>query len=91
MNFGWAAEPRGLRTLLLIFGLLAATRAGAAEVGSPDDVWSLDAHGFASQGFIYTTHQNNYLARSNRGSFEFADRSTSGPLRISSLSLVGRS
>jgi hypothetical protein len=44
----------------------------AAELGSPESTPSLQMHGFVSQGFIKTT-ANNYLAPSDRGSFEFTE------------------
>ena len=52
---------------LLLLLLLRATpaRAGDGPLSLPVDV-----HGFVSQGFFITT-DNNYLARSKRGTFEF--------------------
>jgi hypothetical protein len=43
------------------------------QVGDPDELLSVEIHGFVSQGFIYSTHQNNYLAKSRIGSFEFSE------------------
>jgi hypothetical protein len=56
-----------------VLALLTALPAGAAQFGEPDELLSLEVHGFASQGFIYSTHQNNWLARSRTGSFEFTE------------------
>ncbi len=54
--------------------VLLASRTFAAQFGDPDDLMSLEVHGFASQGFIYATNQNLYLAEnSNKGSFEFTE------------------
>lgn len=47
--------------------------AQAAQLGNEEDLLSLQVHAFASQGFIYSSHQNNYLARSRTGSFEFSE------------------
>lgn len=52
---------------------LSAAASSAAQFGDPDSVLSLEAHAFVSQGFIYSTNQVNYLAVSNRGSFEFTE------------------
>jgi hypothetical protein len=53
--------------------LAVGRRAEAAEVGSESDFWSVDVHAFASQGFIFTTH-NNYLADNTKhGSFQFSE------------------
>jgi len=50
--------------------------ARAADIGgAPEDPFSpfsLEVHGFASQGFLKST-ANNYLAKSERGSFEFSE------------------
>ncbi|HEY2410181.1 MAG TPA: hypothetical protein VGI10_29455 [Polyangiaceae bacterium] len=58
------------RTGLLLFScssLLWASAAGAQDAPS-----SVQIHGFVSQGFIKTT-ENNYLAQSKRGSFDFSE------------------
>jgi hypothetical protein len=65
------------RCLLLSFMLpaawLAARTAGAAEIGSADELASVEVHAFATQGFILTTG-NNYLAQdSKRGSFALSN------------------
>jgi hypothetical protein len=57
----------------IVCGLLVApagTRAQVLESGKAP--WDLQIHAFVSQGFIYTT-DNNYLARSQRGSVEFTE------------------
>ena len=46
--------------------------ARAASLGGGDEAASVEAHGFVSQGFIKST-DNNYLADSKRGSFEFTE------------------
>jgi hypothetical protein len=46
--------------------------ARAAELGGADGDVALDVHGFVSQGAILSTG-NNYLAKSKRGSLEFAE------------------
>jgi hypothetical protein len=58
----WASLFIGLRTRRAL--------ADDAEAGS--SVLPIEVHGFVSQGFIKTT-QNNYLAESKRGSFEFSE------------------
>ena len=52
---------------LLVSILSVSVTFDTTEPGS-----SFDFHGFISQGFIKSTH-NNYLARSERGSFEFTE------------------
>jgi hypothetical protein len=62
------------RTLLVMTALtLAATRASAVELGSEGDLASVEAHAFASQGFILSSH-NNYLDNdTTHGSFQFSE------------------
>lgn len=62
-----------MRSLLMLIAFLASAHsAAAAELGSEDNRLSLEVHGFVSPGFIVTT-QNNYLAKSKQGSFEFTE------------------
>jgi hypothetical protein len=61
------------RSSVALLAFLAAPGALAAQLGSEEDLLSVDVHGFVSPGFIYTTNQVNYLADSNRGSFEFTE------------------
>jgi hypothetical protein len=61
------------RTSALVLLIIAAP-AGAVQLGDPDEMLSLEVHGFASQGLIYSTHQNEYLAaNSSTVSFEFTE------------------
>lgn len=53
-------------------GSLAGSTALAADPDSPLSLGALEAHGFASQGFILSSG-NNYLAKSKSGSFEFSE------------------
>ncbi len=54
--------------------VIASSSAFAAQFGDPDDLLSLEVHGFVSQGFIYTTNGNSYLAEgTNKGSFAFTE------------------
>jgi hypothetical protein len=59
-------------TAVVVALALMPTPGESAELGT-SEVWSLEAHGFVSQGFLYSTHQNNYLAYSSHGSFEFTE------------------
>jgi hypothetical protein len=52
--------------------MAAAREAAAADVALPATSSSVEIHGFVSPGFVVTT-ANNYLAKSRRGSFEFAE------------------
>jgi hypothetical protein len=62
----------GAIALALSFTLLCS-RAEAVDIGEEDSLASMKVHGFVSQGFILTLH-NDYLADdSTRGSFEFAE------------------
>lgn len=63
---------RVLSLSLFTLVVLAAGRAPAADVGVPGEPFSLEVHGFVSQGFI-KSWDNNYLANSERGSFEFSE------------------
>src|SRR5215510_11082674 len=47
-------------------------RAEEEASSSPTGAPPVHVHGFVSQGFIKTTH-NDYLAKSERGSFEFTE------------------
>src|SRR5260370_15972959 len=60
------------RVLLAAFVIGVASQASHFQLGSPDDVLSVEAHAFGSQGFFVTT-ANNYLAESSSGSFEFTE------------------
>src|SRR6187399_37620 len=62
---GWRAT---LCALLLTLLPVTANAQLVTEVGEQ----ALEVHGFVSQGFIKTTN-NNYLAKSERGSFEFVE------------------
>ena len=62
-----------LLTLLVSLAILlppAQAFADDAEAGTT--ILPVEVHGFVSQGFIKTT-ENNYLAESKRGSFEFSE------------------
>jgi len=62
-----------LRQCCVLAALLAVTPAAAQDESYPDvDPLALQIHGFVSQGFLLTT-DNNYLAESERGSFEFTE------------------
>jgi len=52
--------------------LLSLVTPCAARAQSPFAEPSVELHGFASQGFVYTT-DNQFLVRSKGGSFEFAE------------------
>lgn len=62
--------------LTLLASLFICLRTGQAFAddaeSSTTDALPVEVHGFVSQGFIKTT-QNNYLAESKRGSFEFSE------------------
>jgi hypothetical protein len=59
---------------LLLAALFAVSPSAAQDLASTSDVdpLALQVHGFVSQGFLLTT-DNNYLAESDRGSFEFTE------------------
>ena len=63
-----------MRFVLAVSALaLAASRpAAAADLSLPGELGQLQVHGFISQGFLFTS-DNNYLANSSRGSFEFTE------------------
>jgi hypothetical protein len=63
-----------MRFVLAVSALaLAASRpVAAAELSLPGEMGQLQVHGFISQGFLFTS-DNNYLANSSRGSFEFTE------------------
>ena len=61
-----------LRHLSFLALLVLTAPAQAADVGDPDDLWSVQVHAFVSQGFVLSAH-NNYLAKSKDGSLEFAE------------------
>src|SRR5690349_660960 len=54
---------------LFVFFCSASARAEETELSD----LPLEIHGFASQGFLFSSHQNNYLAKSSRGSFEYTE------------------
>lgn len=58
--------------MCLLLAALISIPAGAAELALPEELPELHLHGFVSQGFLLSS-DNNYLARSSRGSFEFSE------------------
>ena len=69
VSAGWIGATRLAACLLILLG---AARVCRAQSDAPSMGNWLQLHGFVSQGFILTT-ANNYLARSERGSFEFTE------------------
>jgi hypothetical protein len=64
---------KSCRATLLFALVLGTPAASALELGSEDDLLSVEVHGFASQGFILTT-SNNYLdTGTTAGSFQFSE------------------
>jgi hypothetical protein len=64
----WITAALGVATCLV------ASNAGAVDIGSEDSAASVEVHAFVSQGFIYTTNGNNYLATdTTHGSFQFSE------------------
>src|SRR5258708_5222788 len=62
-----------LRRLMVVASLVLATsKASAAGADTPVGIGAVEAHGFASQGFLLSSG-NNYLAKSKSGSFEFSE------------------
>jgi hypothetical protein len=59
-------------TFLLVLLAVAAGRLEAWEMNLGKDLPSLDFHGFASQGFLYSG-KYNYLGKSSQGSFKFTE------------------
>jgi hypothetical protein len=62
----------GRAALAAGMALVATPAPAAADWHEADAASDLDVHAFVSQGFIKST-DNNYLANSERGSFEFAE------------------
>jgi hypothetical protein len=62
-SLAWAGDPEPLP---------APADPGPLPAPADPPPSSLDVHGFVSQGFIKTT-ENEYLAKSKRGSFEFSE------------------
>lgn len=69
VSAGWIGATRLAACLFILLGAARVCRAqsDASSMGE----W-LQLHGFVSQGFILTTH-NNYLARARHGSAEFSE------------------
>jgi hypothetical protein len=63
---------RACRVGVVLSIVLCASSAGAEDDDLDDEAGELELHGFASQGFLLTTG-NNYLADTERGSFEFSE------------------
>jgi hypothetical protein len=62
----------GLAAAAVSFGFSAAYADDGIAGDTPAPDAELQIHGFASQGFLYTS-DNNYLANTEDGSFEFAE------------------
>jgi hypothetical protein len=60
------------RLLVVVVAVAFCSGARAQEYAARSDLRSFQVHGFVSQGFLVTT-DNNYLARSTKGSFEFTE------------------
>jgi hypothetical protein len=86
------AAARGTRRagwlgLLALSGVVTWSVSSAAQDPSPLEALAIETHGFVSQGFILST-QNEYLAKSKHGSFEFTEvginfsRSLTDDLRV---------
>jgi hypothetical protein len=60
------------RSFALIAAIAWSSGALAQEYAATSDLRAFQVHGFVSQGFLVTSH-NNYLARSTKGSFEFTE------------------
>jgi hypothetical protein len=60
------------RLLVVVVAVAWSSGALAQEYAARSDLRSFQVHGFVSQGFLVTT-DNNYLARSTKGSFEFTE------------------
>jgi hypothetical protein len=54
-------------------GLSTPHVAHAIELGSEGDLASVEIHGFASQGFILSTHNNYLSANTTSGSFQYSE------------------
>lgn len=69
-----ASSRRACLVALLLSGSQAWTRPVAAQSGAAPEYQEplVDIHAFVSQGFIKST-DNEYLAKSKRGSFEFTE------------------
>jgi hypothetical protein len=63
-------DVKGRSFAIALACLLLVARVHAEDAATPST--PLEVHGFVSQGFI-KTNENNYLANSERGSFEFAE------------------
>src|SRR5258707_399157 len=68
---GWGLHAFCVATMLATL-TAAAGDAAAADVPVPGTDQAVAIHGFISPGFILTT-DNNYLAKSKRGSPDFAE------------------
>src|SRR5205807_7133743 len=60
------------RLKMVALSLFATSKALAAGADAPVGLGAVEAHGFASQGFLLSSG-NNYLAKSKSGSFEFSE------------------
>ena len=54
-------------------GLLAVALVAAGSAASAGDLGGVTVHGFLSAGYVKTTENELYFARTTQGSFEFAD------------------
>lgn len=84
MSSGFA--PAWVCAALLL--CLCARPVQAQEETAPQEVDALEVHGLVSQGFIKST-QNNYLAESRRGSFEFFEAALNFTKPLSETLRVG--
>ncbi|HUB07632.1 MAG TPA: hypothetical protein VMB50_11550 [Myxococcales bacterium] len=59
--------------LLALWAVSWCARASALELGSPDDLLSVDVHGFVTQGFILTTGNDYIDLNTTKGSFQYSE------------------
>ncbi|MBI5443238.1 MAG: hypothetical protein HY900_18735 [Deltaproteobacteria bacterium] len=74
-----------MRKSLWLLGFLAASWAGACHAV---DVGDISIHGFASQGYLKSS-ANNYLADTEKGSFEFNEAGINFSTRLSDRTRLG--
>src|SRR5690349_9061198 len=72
----------------LALALVPAT-AGAAEGDAEPSVSPVQVHGFASQGFILTTHNEYLVYKSTHGSFQFSEVGLNATINVTETLRLG--
>ncbi len=65
--------PQRRHWMLATALVLAASDASALDIGAPEELASVEAHAFVSQGFLLTSQSNYLTPETTKGSFQYTE------------------